>query len=216
VVRRCTVCDHPARSSIDAAIIADTCAHRIIAKQYGVSPASVLRHQHSGHLTQALVRSKQVQDEILGLNLWEQLQHINRVAWELLEEAREIGDLRGALVALKTVQDQLALQNQLLQSSKAAFDPTKPVTMRVCYDEHVLETDKQYPLTKDVLPDAPTNGSRGATSNSSNIGNTPDAVTKSNGRGANAALPPLHNGAEVLTEALEYDENDEGVDDDYA
>jgi hypothetical protein len=64
--RRCTVCDHPQRHSIDEALVTGA-PYRSVAKRYGLSGSAVYRHK-TEHLPAHLLKAKEVGElvELIG------------------------------------------------------------------------------------------------------------------------------------------------------
>ena len=110
--RSCTVCAHPERHSIEAALVAGR-SLRDIARHFGVSKDAVARHA-AEHLPPALVRAKEEAEGNEALDLLRQLKTINLIAISVLAEARVArnGDL--ALKAIDRIERQLTLQAKLL------------------------------------------------------------------------------------------------------
>jgi hypothetical protein len=54
----CKVCAHPRRPQIEKLLLEGQ-SYRNVGKQYGISPASICRHQKNGHLLPAVVRATQ-------------------------------------------------------------------------------------------------------------------------------------------------------------
>jgi hypothetical protein len=70
--RRCTVCDHPKKHSIDEALVSGT-PYRSVAKRFGLSESAVYRHKIE-HLPAHLLKAKEVEevaqaDDLLGAAL---------------------------------------------------------------------------------------------------------------------------------------------------
>ena len=74
--RTCTICRHPQKAEIDEALLAGT-PFRNIAKRYGTSSAALVRHK-SKDLPAALVKAKQVSEEVSAESLYDRLHAINR------------------------------------------------------------------------------------------------------------------------------------------
>jgi len=59
--RRCSVCDHPERHSIDQALVGGA-PYRSVAKRFGLSESAVYRHK-TEHLPAHLLKARQA-DEV--------------------------------------------------------------------------------------------------------------------------------------------------------
>ena len=58
--RRCTVCDHPQRHSIDEALVTGA-PYRIVAKRFRLSDSATYRHK-SEHLPAHLLKAREVEE----------------------------------------------------------------------------------------------------------------------------------------------------------
>jgi hypothetical protein len=87
MARTCTICVHPQRSEIEAAIVAGT-PYRAITKQFGSSPAAITRHA-SEHISQAIKQSQAAKEEAQALDVVKQLRIINTVTMAILKESRD-------------------------------------------------------------------------------------------------------------------------------
>jgi len=108
----CSICKHPARPEIDAALVAGT-AVRDIAGQHDLGKSSVDRHA-SKCLPAGLVKGQEAKEEARGLDVLRQLRDINTACWETLAAARKGGELALTLQAVDRIQRQLELQAKLL------------------------------------------------------------------------------------------------------
>jgi len=96
---RCTVCHHPHRREIDAALVANTSSGRSIARQYGLHPSAVQRHSID-HLPAQLVQAEHVEAVASASGLLLQIQNLQAEAAALLERAKDAGDIRAAAAVL--------------------------------------------------------------------------------------------------------------------
>lgn len=95
---RCTVCDHPERQAIDAALAASS--ERSIAKQWSLSPAAI--HRHKVRHVQATVARAIARREDLGAEaLLEKLRGYVEAAEDGIELAKANGDLTGLARCIK-------------------------------------------------------------------------------------------------------------------
>jgi hypothetical protein len=92
VPRRCTVCDHPERHSIDEALVTGA-PYRSIAKRFGLSESAVYRHK-SEHLPAHLLKARELEEAARADDLLEQVRHLQAHALDILERAEKAGDLR--------------------------------------------------------------------------------------------------------------------------
>ncbi len=100
--RTCTVCKSPDREKIDAAIVSGT-SFRSIAKRYALSGTAVFRHKL--HVAKTIVKAADRRDEQLGDNAYEEMQRVQRKAWQLLTKMEKEKDHRGAIVAVREVRE---------------------------------------------------------------------------------------------------------------
>jgi transposase-like protein len=109
--RRCTVCDHPKRHSIDEALVSGT-PYRSIAKQFGLSESAVYRHK-AEHLLVHLLKARDVEEAARANDLLDQVRHLQGRALDILARAEEAGDLRTALAAISQARGNLELLGKL-------------------------------------------------------------------------------------------------------
>jgi hypothetical protein len=126
-MRACTVCGHPERPEIDAALIAGD-AYRDIARQYGVSKDALARHllAHLGPQTAEVNRAKQ--RDILA-EVERMLARLDRA----LERAEASGDDRLLLLALRENRPTL----ELLAKLRGELDE-RPVVNIVATQEWII------------------------------------------------------------------------------
>jgi hypothetical protein len=109
--RRCTVCDHPERHSIDEALVSGT-PYRSVAKRFRLSESAVYRHK-SEHLPAHLLKARQVEEVAQADDLLEQVRHLQAHTLDILERAEKAGDLRIALAAISQARGNLELLGKL-------------------------------------------------------------------------------------------------------
>ncbi len=110
--RVCTVCIHPERPAINAALVASE-ALRNIAERFGTSVTALHRHK-AEHLPVSLVKAAAVEDVAQAINVVAQLKAINGASLAVLKEARDRQDGDLALKAVDRIQKQIELQAKLL------------------------------------------------------------------------------------------------------
>jgi predicted transcriptional regulator len=116
--RSCSICCHPQRDGIDAALVAAR-PKRQIASECGVTEASVRRHAAS-HLPKSLIKAATAReavrvDDMLGL-----AQRLQREALEVLERAKEAGNLGGVLQAIDRLQKGVVLLTSVRETQGSA------------------------------------------------------------------------------------------------
>ncbi len=110
--RTCTVCTHPQRDEIDAALVAGV-ALRNIAKRFDTSPTAVFRHKGE-HLPAKLVMAQEAAEVAEADDLLGQVRDLQRRAHNILDKAEEAGELRVALSAIREARGNLELLAKLL------------------------------------------------------------------------------------------------------
>ncbi len=103
--RRCTVCDHPERHSIDETLVTGA-PYRSVAKRFELSESSVYRHKID-HLPAHLLKAREVEEVAQADDLLDQVRHLQAHALDILERAEKTGDLRTALAAISQARGNL-------------------------------------------------------------------------------------------------------------
>src|SRR5690349_14571315 len=109
--RTCTICAHPDRPAIDAALLAGE-PFRHIAARTG-TPTGALQRQKEGHLPAALIHAMKAEvvaraDVLLG-----QVRELQRRPLRILDGAEKAGDRRTALAAIREARGNLELLGRL-------------------------------------------------------------------------------------------------------
>jgi len=114
--RTCTICNHPKRIDIDAAILRSE-PLRNLAKQYGASSTALFRHK-TDHIAKQLAKAKEVSEIASATVLLDELRELAENTREVLSRAvkEENGDL--ALKAIARLERQLELKGRLLGEIK--------------------------------------------------------------------------------------------------
>lgn len=107
-----TVCRHPDRAAIGAALVAGT-AFRNIAERTGTSTTALFRHR-SDHIPASLAKAKDETDVRHAIDVVTQLKAINAAAMTVLRDARNVHDGDLALKAIDRIYRQIELQAKLL------------------------------------------------------------------------------------------------------
>ena len=97
--RTCTVCRHPEREDIDAALVRHE-PFRAIARRTGLHKDALIRH-HDNHLPKALLKARDVGEVAHADNILGQIRGLRDEAHGILTEAKKAGDLRTALGAIR-------------------------------------------------------------------------------------------------------------------
>jgi transposase-like protein len=109
--RRCTVCDHLERQSIDEALVSGA-PYRSVAKRFGLSESAVYRHK-TEHLPAHMLKAKEAEEVAQADELLEQVRYLQTRALGILERAEKAGDLRTALAAISQARGNLELLGKL-------------------------------------------------------------------------------------------------------
>lgn len=112
MTRTCTICTHPERAKIEAALVTGT-SYRDIARQFGLGKDAVMHHG-SEHVKAEIAEHKEARDEAQALDVVKQLRTINYHALAILSDARAGNKPDLALKAMDRVQRQIELQAKLL------------------------------------------------------------------------------------------------------
>jgi hypothetical protein len=97
--RRCSICSHADRESINKAIVAQE-PFRNIARRFDTSLSAVYRHGKE-HLPKTLVKAVEAREVVHGEDLLGQLLTLRDKTMSILDQAEATGDLRVALYAIK-------------------------------------------------------------------------------------------------------------------
>ena len=110
--RTCTICQHPQRAGIDAALVTGT-PYRRIASQFQVSEIAVRRHK-AAHLPETLAQARDAEEVAHADDLLAQVRDLQARALSILDTAERAGDLRTALMAIREARSGLELLARLL------------------------------------------------------------------------------------------------------
>jgi hypothetical protein len=109
--RTCTVCSHPKRSEIDAALLRSD-SLRSIVERCSISMGSLVRHSQK-HLAQSIAAAKQAREVEAGESLIHQARSLHARAMGILERAEAAGHLDTALKAIRELRGILELLGKL-------------------------------------------------------------------------------------------------------
>lgn len=112
--RVCTVCTHPDRAAIDAALVSGESAAALAARYRTKSARMALQRHRAEHLPTTLQRAQEATDVRQALDVVQQLKAINHASLAILAEARTLRDGDLALKAVDRIQKQIELQAKLL------------------------------------------------------------------------------------------------------
>lgn len=114
--RTCLACASPERAGIDKALVAGE-SFRRIASRVSISEASLRRHK--SHVCEAIEKASEKREEKLGGSLLDEMQRVQKKAWELLGKMETEGDHRGSVVALREVRECLESLDTMLARAEA-------------------------------------------------------------------------------------------------
>jgi transposase-like protein len=112
MARLCTICSHPERSAIEAAILGGESMRRV-APVYGISDTALRRHRKD-HLPIMLVQAHQAAEIARADDLLDRVRVLEQKAEMLLASAEQAGDVRTALLAIREARGCLELLAKLL------------------------------------------------------------------------------------------------------
>jgi hypothetical protein len=147
--RTCLACSSSNRTAIDEALVAGE-PLRNIAKRVAISPAALFRHKQ--HVSQAIVKAADQQEERHGLDLLGEVERVRQTAWELLGKMESEGDHRGSVVALREVRECLESQGEMLAKARNA---SGQIVIHVVYDEAEIRN------TTARVPEVPATAKKG-------------------------------------------------------
>ena len=112
--RTCTICTHPDREAIDAALIGGD-AYRSIAQHFATSPDAMWRHK-TDHISAHLAKAEEAKEVTHANTLLDQLLALSKETLAILKEARQgkEKDNELALKAIARAEKQIELQAKLL------------------------------------------------------------------------------------------------------
>jgi hypothetical protein len=111
--RRCTVCDHKERATIDRLLVRQARANRAIALRYGLIHTSLRRHRDN-HLPAKLAKAEAASELARSDQLLAELRDLHERTRLMLEDAEAAGDLSTALRAVREARGCLELLAKLL------------------------------------------------------------------------------------------------------
>lgn len=98
--RLCSACIHPQRQQIDVDLVTHNAGYCTLARKWGITRDSLMRHEHH-HLVMSWRQSKELAAMLSADNLLDRLAELDAETREMLTEARQAGDLRAALAAIR-------------------------------------------------------------------------------------------------------------------
>ena len=148
--RTCTVCKHPNRGAIDAALVAGG-SLRDIAGQYRISKSALARHKGS-HIPAALALAQEAHEVAQAHDLLAQVRHLQTRTLAILDRAERTRELRTALAAIGEARRNLELLGKLageLQQEGTVTVVTHPDWLRL--RAVILATLEPFPAVRALL-----------------------------------------------------------------
>jgi hypothetical protein len=105
--RVCSICSHPEKPAINAALV-ESQPFRLIAERYGTSAAALTRHK-ADHLPATLAKATEAKETALGDDLLGQVKQLRNKAISILLKAEQGGDYRTALMGIREARGCLEL-----------------------------------------------------------------------------------------------------------
>lgn len=109
--RRCSICDHPEREAVDAALVAGE-PYRNIAERFSVSLGAIARHK-ADHLPTTLAQAQEAAEIARGDDLLAQVRGLQERTLAILTRAELSGEGRLALSAIAEARRNLELLGKL-------------------------------------------------------------------------------------------------------
>ncbi len=116
--RTCTICRHPERTEIDAALVEHR-PFRTIARQFDASKDALIRH-HDNHLPAELVKAKDTAEVAHADAILAQVQELHVRAMKVLDTVEEDKDWRAAIGAIREARGCIELLGKLAGALKDA------------------------------------------------------------------------------------------------
>jgi len=132
MARACTICQHPARDSIDAALVSLE-PMNVIAERYGVGKDAVRRHRLR-HLSAALAGMRTAEQEDRRATLLDRIETLIGRAETLYSAAAEEGKSSQALAVLKELRELV----RLLGQATGELDDRPQVTVNLLSSPEIL------------------------------------------------------------------------------
>lgn len=110
--RRCTICDHPDRQTIEVQLVGPD-PLRNIAQQWHVSTTALLRHRQH-HLPASLAQATETENTVRADAILANVRRLQRRTEAILDSAEAAGDHRTALAAIRELRNHLELLAKLV------------------------------------------------------------------------------------------------------
>ena len=104
----CTICVHPERHEMEAALVTGT-SQRTVAQQWGVSRDALRRHVAHNHITPAIIAIQAEREHAGAVTLLDRVESLIRRTERLLTAAEASGAVTTALAAVREQRELLRL-----------------------------------------------------------------------------------------------------------
>ena len=111
--RECTVCAHPDAVLINEAMVVEGKSNRAIASHYGLGREAVRRHKE--HIPKLLLKARENLDAYTAASILSKIETLQHETLEQLEGAKDDGDRRVVLGAIREQRANLELVARLMQ-----------------------------------------------------------------------------------------------------
>ncbi len=111
MARTCTVCRHPERERIDADLVSGRGTFRRLGGTYGLSPSALRRH-HRDHVAEVLRKATSLDAIARADSLYGQLQELRAHTLSIYVRAKEAGDLKAELAAIRELRSIAELEDR--------------------------------------------------------------------------------------------------------
>ena len=141
-----TVASHPQIDEINALLVAGA-PHRDVAGRFGLSKSAVTRHARNG-LPKSMVRAREAKEVASADALVAELKELKDSAVAVLDKAREAGDGREMLAAIKTARSVVETVAKLIGALQQDGAVSVEVGVRVDLDrmrEVIIEALADHP-----------------------------------------------------------------------
>jgi len=129
VADQCSICQHPQRDEIEAAILrGDTYRH--IASQFDVGYRSVARHKNNGHMrTQLIEKEVPTVERVHTVNPWNEVEYWHEEIKTIYAQAKSAGEHSIALNAVDKALKSLAAVLQIRKAGEEERVDIDPVAL---------------------------------------------------------------------------------------
>ncbi len=161
-MRTCTICRHPERDAINAALISRE-PYRPLAARTGTTSSSLRRHK-AGHLPVTLTKAVREAEVVQAGSLLGQLEVLQRETLDILAKSKAAGDFRTALFAIHEARETAVLQERVLEAQREEASPARRFERGIALAEAQARELRQHPIEALMLADLETrNQMRAAT-----------------------------------------------------